>query len=358
MLMKEKPAPFPKARRAMRSRALRCLLAAAVLSLVIQACVSPESAVTPGSPTVASATPTTPDDSPPTSTTSAIPPQRCVGAVGSQCDWVQDGKGMVSVGSILHDNCCILNYPNGRNCNNGGHQDVCGDEWSLAVAYASLAYSSDESWRWEAAFAEDPDDIAFVDSTRSPSHRETVATTRLAAPAGIKLFKEDVAFCGSGRFVESPHVLAGQEFGTCAAAVCVSLDLTPEECANEGLHTYTWYVYYPPNGCWSGMSSYEVTTEVYYHVEREHSFSTQGLETDACTVYDRLAPLEGSVWRFIDEIMTYDKLSANEYSRFRYVDELERAHIQTVTFTSSGYSVVDRADGLDCWFETYVFSDE
>lgn len=130
-----------------------------------------------------------------------MPPQSCVGAVGPQCGWVgADGVGWVSVGSILHDNCCIQNWPNGFHCNNKGpDQKVCADEWAKAERDFFR-------WRqWRAQFIRQPDG--------------TRVASRLLAPDGTRLDRTDAAFCESQTFWEEKAMLDLQGFGTCGCAI-------------------------------------------------------------------------------------------------------------------------------------------
>jgi hypothetical protein len=150
----------------------------------------------------------------------SIPLQCCVGAVGpmcgellatgTKCGDAPGGIKSVSVGSILHDNCCILNYPDGYNCNNGGNNNVCKDEFNKAV-------KNFKKREWKAYFSGDPDNISPVPARISnPMHfQETVATSRLSAPAGTKLNKTDADYCQSKSFIEAQEQLAKQNFGTC-----------------------------------------------------------------------------------------------------------------------------------------------
>lgn len=150
----------------------------------------------------------------------------CFGAVGPKCDGAPnagvrknaDGTVtmMVSVGSILHDNCCLQyppaeGNPGGKFCNGPlteyNNNGKCHDEWDKAF-WNTLA----DGRQWEWTF--DPNQRAelivtdarpsrFQDralrSTRHYTGRETTDTRRLKAPAGTALDVGDEAFCESGR---------------------------------------------------------------------------------------------------------------------------------------------------------------
>ena len=154
-----------------------------------------------------------PNPTPVPQPTPTIPPQRCVGAVGPQCAWVNNGIGDVSVGSILHDNCCIFNYPNGHMCNNDGDDSIfsyCVPEWNKAV------FDKLKGFQWNASFSGEPDNLTKVSARLSDpkSLLETVATSRLKAPEGTKLGVMDWEFCESGTFKDEDQKYA-QGFGTC-----------------------------------------------------------------------------------------------------------------------------------------------
>lgn len=166
-----------------------------------------------------------------------IPSQRCVGAVGAQCEWVKNGKGKVSVGSILHDNCCIINYPNGSWCHNGGKdQKVCDREWWKAVG------NRNNKREWEASFSGQPDNITKVGARGSdiPTTSETVATSKLEAPDGTTLDKTDVAFCRAKSFQEDSSTLAKQNYGTCGkrASLILICNGSQKNCGNISIGAF------------------------------------------------------------------------------------------------------------------------
>lgn len=144
--------------------------------------------------------------------------ERCFGAVGSKCDGIAgfakttNSNGsvnlFVSVGSIMHDNCCLAN-PAGKMCrgNNDDASGMCIKEWDKAV------WNSADGRAWSQTF--DPNqggDFRIVNNPRKTTFRlggtnmdargtpfETVATRQLMAPRGTNLDVGDEAFCQSGR---------------------------------------------------------------------------------------------------------------------------------------------------------------
>jgi hypothetical protein len=166
-----------------------------------------------------------------------VPSQRCVGAVGAQCEWVKGSKGKISVGGILHDNCCIFNYPNGSWCHNGGKdQKVCDREWWKAVA------NSINKREWEASFSGQPDNTMKVGARGSdiPATSETVATSKLEAPDRTTLDKTDVAFCRAKSFQEDRSTLAKQNYGTCGkrASLIFIYNGSQKNCGNVSIGAF------------------------------------------------------------------------------------------------------------------------
>ncbi|MBE9032557.1 hypothetical protein IQ266_22730 [filamentous cyanobacterium LEGE 11480] len=138
----------------------------------------------------------------------------CVGAVGPECLPINmlTGEGDVSVGSILHDNCCIVNFPNGHWCNNGGEdQEICRDTWDKAVQNTLAGHT------WKATFSRNPDNTKIVSGRKAEPryYYETVATATLKAPRGTQLERTDAEFCASKQFQETQQQLSSQNFGTC-----------------------------------------------------------------------------------------------------------------------------------------------
>jgi hypothetical protein len=153
----------------------------------------------------------------------------CFGAVGPKCDGApnagvtRNADGTVtmkvSVGSILHDNCC-LKYPptqgdpGGKFCNGPisefSHNGQCVLEWDKA-----FWNTIHDGRQWDATF--NPNQRAelivtqarvsrFQDRLLNQSGRqyqgfETTDTRKLSAKAGTALDVGDEAFCASGRAV-------------------------------------------------------------------------------------------------------------------------------------------------------------
>ncbi len=178
--------------------------------------------------------------------------EQCFGAVGPGCEGVSSGPYLtparhnpdgsttlyVSVGSIMHDNCCLRNGPSAVWC--GSHEDQnvgrvlsdetihrgghCAMEWSKAV------YNSRDHRYWIVTFpAYTPqhpgDDLTRVPNRPATIHfwsifpiaytgGETVASRRLMAPSGTALDWDDVAFCASGQFRER-HWAGPGSWGIC-----------------------------------------------------------------------------------------------------------------------------------------------
>jgi len=152
----------------------------------------------------------TPAQPPKKITTRGPSDERCFGAVGSKCDGApragRSGNTLwVSVGSILHDNCCLAN-PGGKMCSGLAsefrHNGKCVKEWDKAFWNTFT-----DSRHWQATF--DPNavpDLTWVSARRSRfqdgssyNGYETRATIGLSAPRGTALDPGDVAFCASQR---------------------------------------------------------------------------------------------------------------------------------------------------------------
>lgn len=184
------------------------------------------------------------------SSSSDINVQKCFGGSGSQCDEKNaDTKHpvklnhadctatvYVTIGSIMHDNCC-LNNPDGYMCGKqgdwvlgGNDNQVCGYEWNKAW-YDSL---NDRGWEVKMGpyiKGGKTDDLTrakaregriydkngrnkrmWVLHQKNPGDKfwkhaiwnnvqETVASRKLKAPKGTKFeFEEDKAFCASGKW--------------------------------------------------------------------------------------------------------------------------------------------------------------
>jgi hypothetical protein len=114
----------------------------------------------------------------------------------------------VSVGSIMHDNCCLAS-PEGKMChgNNDDSSGRCIKEWDKAW------WNSIDGRAWAVTF--DPNaapDLTIVRYPRTAHFRlggtnmtpgyamfETNATGRLTAPRGQALDVGDQTFCASGQ---------------------------------------------------------------------------------------------------------------------------------------------------------------
>lgn len=158
--------------------------------------------------------------------------QKCFGAVGPHCEGAPGTptylnkdtckvEAYVSVGSILHDNCCLDN-PKGKYCDgvaagvgddlSGNDKKVCSREWRKAV------YNSRDGRTWKAVFGPykkggKGDDLArkraraatttdhFGGSKKPYKGKETVTTRRLAGAKGTKIdYTDSRKFCKSGKF--------------------------------------------------------------------------------------------------------------------------------------------------------------
>lgn len=144
---------------------------------------------------------------------------KCWGAQGSACDALLVGVGpykvgrtnrpdgtydmWISVGSIMHDNCC-LNNPGGKMCsgNEWGHNNTCVKEWDKAFWNAT----NGRAWAQNFNPNRTPD-LRLVNNPRSSRALdgsalipyETAETRNFYAPRGQALDVGDEAFCASGR---------------------------------------------------------------------------------------------------------------------------------------------------------------
>jgi hypothetical protein len=165
-------------------------------------------------------------------------PERCFGAVGSKCagapraDVLQEGDyyiAWVSVGSIVHDNCCLRNPQKGIWCQDSPpipwlHDGAgpCSAEWRKAFNNTLAGL------QWQHKFGPYPkNDEGFSDPldhrkgrfTKLPNSDhaftidylkgETESTMKLSAKPGTKLDGVDVEFCEFKRF-------RSNEYGICA----------------------------------------------------------------------------------------------------------------------------------------------
>ena len=144
--------------------------------------------------------------------------ERCFGAVGSKCEGVAgfaktsnaDGTVnlFVSVGSIMHDNCCLA-HPGGKMCrgNNDDASGLCIKEWDKAVwnSFDGRAWSQtwNPSWGGDFRIVNNPRKTSFrlggTNMDRGSTPFETVATRQLMAPRGTNLDVGDETFCQSGQ---------------------------------------------------------------------------------------------------------------------------------------------------------------
>lgn len=142
--------------------------------------------------------------------------ERCFGGIGSQCDGIQilgigpvpfrkdestcKVEGQVSVGSILHDRCCLATNCEGWSCieRDKGDNTRCKDEWQLA--WDSTKYSVLGSPRqWVHFFGPYPlgnmGDEIFMTNESIPA--------KIKAPPGTRMIPNyQKYYCQSGRCKE------------------------------------------------------------------------------------------------------------------------------------------------------------
>jgi hypothetical protein len=175
------------------------------------------------------------------------PVERCFGAIGQSCKSQAEmgifqatppGAGMplarvasdcsivemVSVGSIIHDNCCHA-HPDGLYCTNAPGDRLADETSDLAChrEWRKAVYDVIEHRYWAEHFGpyyenNNSDDMALAqgpkrqtvtygpfgvqDAPISSEVTETMASRRMMAPSGQKLEIGDASFCRSGRFRE------------------------------------------------------------------------------------------------------------------------------------------------------------
>ena len=150
--------------------------------------------------------------------------ERCFGGIGNGCDGASNWAGNfvvgparrnadgtfslgVSVGSILHDNCCLAE-PNGYRCGGDDGSNSCRAEWDKAVGNAVNRRS------WQARFGpyrcvNTEDDLSIAAGRPAGlggqvvTRKETAASRALSAPAGTAMDDTDAAFCASGRLART-----------------------------------------------------------------------------------------------------------------------------------------------------------
>lgn len=150
----------------------------------------------------------------------------CAGGGGGPADLLAPpakdiGGGMktqeVSVGSILHDNCCVDN-PNGQHCNGyNAAQELMNDSQPCVKEWRKAFYNTRDGRKWTATFGPYNSNVKSDDLTKAAARKtrlsdgtgnfkydyagqETVSTRKLAAPKGTSLDYSDKAFCASGSF--------------------------------------------------------------------------------------------------------------------------------------------------------------
>lgn len=179
-------------------------------------------------------------------------PERCFGGIGPGCGGAPlagveaqpngTTRAHVAVGSILHDNCCVR-HPDGFMC--GGSQNnfadlaqlvgvndglVCAKEWRKAV------YNNRDNRKWLFDFGPytdaDLSDRYGDDITLTAGRQarmadgigrfvyiydggETPSSSRLCAPTGANLDKDDAQFCCSGQFSKIWGALGVSDWGVC-----------------------------------------------------------------------------------------------------------------------------------------------
>lgn len=162
----------------------------------------------------------------------------CFGGVGPQCAGVPvlapnilnaSGTGYtmkVSVGSILHDNCCLRN-PQGKWCGGPGvngsgkaeennHNGQCVKEWDKAW------WNAIDGRQWTVAvnptqpanLTPTGGRLASLKDGSTITWEEVVQSRNFSAPAGTSLDRGDEAFCASGR-ASAPKKLGMSIWITC-----------------------------------------------------------------------------------------------------------------------------------------------
>ncbi|MDP3298129.1 MAG: LamG-like jellyroll fold domain-containing protein, partial [Thermodesulfovibrionia bacterium] len=155
------------------------------------------------------------------STSPDINIQRCFGGVGNQCegdapfdlapfdpDWnTCEVAGWMSVGSILHDRCCIDTNNNGFGCNNNWLPGQCYDEFMMAFCEtASGRY-------WPHTFGPYP-------AGKGGDNTDVDTNTDLRAPSGVRVNWIHRDLCQSGCEVDAQgKIVIG--FDLCEGYYCV-----------------------------------------------------------------------------------------------------------------------------------------
>lgn len=145
--------------------------------------------------------------------------ERCYGAVGAGCSFQHDDicfdevnrkywecdpyssmkpQPEISVGSILHDRCCV-EYPRGHKCGlDDSEPDKCRDEWDRAEhTFIINLVSRQYQWKPDPKFPTYPpnigDDLSVLQSPPGS------LPNQLKAPKGIKLKIGEEGYCRSGK---------------------------------------------------------------------------------------------------------------------------------------------------------------
>ena len=190
-------------------------------------------------------------------------PEMCFGGLGPGCAgtvpgkveprWfghfrLPDGTEMayvalgVAVGSILHDNACLVNQQ-GLNCSGLGAGDLIKHkDWPAALEWNKASWNVLDGRTWRDVFGPYPTDrglqAQFFDDLRPVPAREaymapilsmvtipvttirytgseTKRTRALRAPAGTSLDDRDAAFCASGAFAKKESFPGKSGWGFC-----------------------------------------------------------------------------------------------------------------------------------------------
>jgi hypothetical protein len=160
------------------------------------------------------------------------PAEQCFGAIGNGCLGAGGGfanlittpatdlgngyrRQWVSVGSIMHDNCCRAN-PEGQHCQGFSQsQEGWSDDRACVREWRKAFYNSFDQRRWQATFGPYPsplttDSLTQVTGRRGVLHNnlgqavarysgvETLSSINLQAPPGTVLDTGDEVYCRSG----------------------------------------------------------------------------------------------------------------------------------------------------------------
>lgn len=126
--------------------------------------------------------------------------ERCFGGIGVQCEGIpvvapfkKNSKtcrvsGWMSMGSILHDTCCVVTKNNGVHCAHPNGTNLCQSEWDEAVANTACTHLAGATRQWRRTFGP-----YYSGNTgdRVPQ--------RLRAPRGARVNPKYQRLCASGR---------------------------------------------------------------------------------------------------------------------------------------------------------------